>query len=296
MKNGLPRLGGVVDANFTTATEGRAVIIERLPSFAQRFFHPFESSLSKPQFTHLWSLVLGMVVNLRAAKLVHLSAVAPAGGHRTCCRAFLSRSDWDAPALLHEAAADLLNAMKPHPGEVLYLILDDPRLAKRGSKMGFVSKIWDHKQQKFVRGHIVLTAAIAFRGVVLPWRIDLWKPKGHPGPKYRKLTGMAADLIRAFNAPAGPPAGVQVRVLFDAFYLCPTVTKACESQGFTFFSVAQRNRNFTTANGGGSKTRQKAPPTPGPIRHKGRNAPVERSPKTAPPTVSRPDPHPRRIR
>ena len=45
--------------------------------------------------------------------------------------------------------------------------------------MGWVSKIWDHKQQKFVRGHVVLTAAIAFRGVVMPWRIELWKPKGH---------------------------------------------------------------------------------------------------------------------
>src|ERR1700726_2567259 len=113
MKNGLPRLGGVVDLNFTTATEGRAVIINHLPWFAQRFFHPFESRLSKPQFAHLWSLVLAMVLNLRAAKLVHLSALAPAGGHRTRCGAFLSHSDWEAAALVHEAAMDLLKSMKP---------------------------------------------------------------------------------------------------------------------------------------------------------------------------------------
>jgi hypothetical protein len=107
--------------------------------------------------------------------------------------------------------------MQPQAGEVAYLILDDTRLAKRGSKMGFVSKIWDHKHRRFVRGHIVLTAAIAFRGVVLPWRIELWKPKGHPGPRYRKLTDMAAAMVKALQAPAG----VKVRVLFDAFYLCP---------------------------------------------------------------------------
>lgn len=209
------------------------MIISHLPSFAQRFFRPFKPQLSKPQFAHLWSLVLGIVINLRAAKLVHLSALAPTAGHRTRCGAFLSQSDWDAPALLHEAATDLLASMKPQAGETLYLILDDTRLPKRGGKMGFVSKIWDHKQHKFVKGHIVLTAAIAFRGVVMPFRIDLWKPKGHPGPRYRKLTNMAAQIIKALAAPAG----VKVRVLFDAFYLCPFVARACESKGFTFFSV-----------------------------------------------------------
>jgi hypothetical protein len=283
MKNGLPRLGGV-SLNFTQATEGRAVIISHLPSFAQGFFRPFEPELSKPQFTHLWSLVLGIVLNLRAAKLVHLSALAPAGGHRTGCGAFLSHSDWDAPALLHEAATDLLASMKPQPGETIYLILDDTRLPKRGSKMDWVSKIYDHKQHKFVRGHVVLTAAIAFRGVVLPFRIDLWKPKGHPGPRYRKLTNMAAAMIKALEAPAG----VKVRVLFDAFYLCPTVTKACESKGFTFFSVAARNRNFTSANG---KRRQITKLMPGLIRHQGRNVRMKReSPARLLPGPSAADP------
>jgi SRSO17 transposase len=273
MKNGLPRLGGVA-LNFTQATEGRAVIISHLPSFAQRFFHPFQAELSRPQFAHLWSLVLGMVLNLRAAKLVHLSALAPAGGHRTRCGAFLSHSDWDAPALLHDAASDLLASMKPQPGETVYLILDDTRLPKRGSKMGWVSKIYDHKEHKFVKGHIVLTAAIAFRGVVMPFRIDLWKPKGHPGPRYRKLTNMAAAMIKALQVPAG----VKVRVLFDAFYLCPVVARACESKAFTFFSVAARNRNFTPANG---KRRQIAKLMPGLIRHQGRNVRMKRARGTA---------------
>ena len=66
-------------------------------------------------------------------------------------------------------------------------------------------------------------AAVLFRGVVLPWRVELWKPKGHPGPRrYRKLTDMAAAVVRAF----APPAGVRARVLFDSFCLCPTVTRA----------------------------------------------------------------------
>jgi SRSO17 transposase len=249
--------------------EGRAVIIDHLPSFVQRFFSSMAARVSRPQFSHLWSMVLAVVINLRAAKLLHLSAVTPQGGHRTSRGAFLSHSDWDAPALLEQACADLLAGMEPRAGEVIHLILDDTRLPKRGTKMGYVSKIWDHKQQAFVHGHIALTAALAFRGVVLPWRIELWKPKGHPGPRYRKLTKMAADMIKAFT----PPAGVKVRVLFDAFYLCPTVTKACETRGFTFFSVAQRNRCFTTANG---KRRAIAQLMPGLIRHGGKNVRMKR--------------------
>ena len=246
------------------------MIIDRLPPSVQRFFAPMQATLRKPQFPHLWGLVLSVAVSLRAAKLGHLSAATPGGGHRTRKGAFLSRSDWDAPALVERAAADLLAAMRPTAGEVVYLVLDDTRVPKRGRKMGYVSKIWDHKQQRFVRGHVVLAAAVMFRGVVLPWRVDLWKPKGHPGPRYRKLTDMAAAMVEAFDAPAG----VKVRVLFDAFYLCPRVARACGARGLTFFSVASRNRSFTTDNGA---RRGIGSLMPGLIRHRGRAARMRRS-------------------
>jgi hypothetical protein len=265
----------VLIANFTRAMEGRVVIICHLPSFVQRFFTPMKASLSKPQFSHLWSLVLAMVLTLRDAKLLHLSSLTPAAGHRTRRGAFLNHSQWDAPALIEQATFDLLSSMSPQAGETIYLLLDDTRIAKRGSRMDRLSKIWDHKQQKFVRGHIVLTAAVAFRGVVLPWRVRLWKPKGQPAsayaPRYRKLTDMAAALVRDFQPPR---AGMKVRVLFDAFYLCPTVTHACQDKGFSFFSVAQRNRMFTTDNG---KRRSLKNLMPGLLKHRGRNVRMKRS-------------------
>src|SRR5688500_2907141 len=130
MKNGLPRLGDWFAAKVTRATEGRAVIITRLPSFLQRFFDPIRRQLSDDQFRHLWCLVLGLAVNLRAAKLLHLSNLTPAAGHRTRHGAFLAHGgDWDAPALVERAAgALLLGRMKPRPGEVVHLILDDNRI------------------------------------------------------------------------------------------------------------------------------------------------------------------------
>jgi SRSO17 transposase len=280
MKNGLPRLVICFADKVTRAREGRAVIITRFPSCLQRFFRPLRKGMTDDQFRHLWCFVVGLVVSLRAAKLLHLSDVTPAAGHRTRHGAFLALGAWDAPALVERAAAGLLAGMKPRKGEVVHLILDDNRIPKRGRKMDWVSKIWDHKQQRFVRGHIALVAAVAFRGVVLPWRVDLWKPKGtpkgHGGGRYRKLTDMAAAMIGDFAAPA---PGVKVRVLFDAFYLCPTVTKACEAKGFTFFSVAARNRNFTRASDGkrSAKRRTVGRLMPGLIRHQGKTVRMSRS-------------------
>lgn len=249
------------------------MIIDHLPSFVKPFFRPFQAKLSKPQFSHLWSLVLALVIDLQAAKLSHLSAATPCHGHRTRKSAFLSHSNWDAPALVEETSLGLLTAMKPRPGEVLELILDDNRMPKRGKKMAYVSKIYDHKGHRYTHGHIALTAAIHFRGVVLPWRIELYKPKGHAGPRYRKLTDMAATMVRAFI----PPKGVKVRVLFDAFYLCPQMAQACQANDFAFFSVASRNRNFTTLHGGKRRRRKIGTLMRGLIRHQGRKVRMKRS-------------------
>src|SRR2546425_2971350 len=88
----------LLSGNFTGATEGRAVIIDRLPPSLQRFFSAMRGRLSKPQSAHLWGLVLAVAVNLRQAKLVHLSAPTPGGGARPSRGPVPSPSDWDAPA------------------------------------------------------------------------------------------------------------------------------------------------------------------------------------------------------
>jgi hypothetical protein len=183
----------------------------------------------------------------------------------------LASDRWQASVLLTQAVARLIKRLKPRPGETLDLILDDHRTSKRARKMDRISKIWDHKEQRFVHGHILLTAAIVFRGMVLPIRIDLWKPKGQPGPRYKKLTVMAAAIIHDFV----PPAGVKVRVLFDAYYLCPTVVKAAQDRGWTWFSVAAKNRSFISE--GTSKGRKIADVAPGLIKHQGRNVRMPRS-------------------
>jgi hypothetical protein len=138
--------------------------IDQLPTSLKPFFRPFRRALTSRQFAHLWGLLLALVLNVRTSKLVHLARLLPFSTHRTRHGAFLAVSDFDAPLLLSEAVARLLKQFKPRCGETIDLILDDHRIAKRGRRMDRLSKIWDHKQQKFVHGHVVLFAAIRFRG------------------------------------------------------------------------------------------------------------------------------------
>ena len=67
--------------------------------------------------------------------------------------------------------------MKPQPGEVLYLLIEGTKTAKRGKKMAALTKIDDHVEKRFVHGHIIVHAAILFRGVALPWSFELWLPE-----------------------------------------------------------------------------------------------------------------------
>jgi SRSO17 transposase len=250
--------------------------IRHLPSFLKPFFRSVCLGMTRRQRAHLWALVLALALNLRASKLVHLSRLLPFSTHRTRHGAFLASDGFDSPQLLREAAMRLIRRLDPQPGEVIEFILDDHRNAKRGKKMDWLSKIWDHKQRKFVHGHIALFAAIRFRGVVMPLRLQLWKPKGQSGPRYRKLTDLAAEMISRFEVPAG----LKVHVLFDAFYLCPVVTGACEKRGFIWFSVASKNRNFRPE-GTKEKGRKIADQAVGLLRHHGRFVCMKRARGTA---------------
>jgi hypothetical protein len=246
--------------------------IHQLPPFLKPFFKSICLGMTRRQYAHLWSLMLALVLNLRSSKLVHLSRLLSFSTHRTRHGAFLNSKRFCGSDVLGRAVARLVRKLKPQPGETIELILDDHRIAKRGRKMERLSKIWDHKDQKFVHGHIVLFAAICFRGVVMPLRLHLWKPKGQSGPRYRKLTDLAAAIVSEFEVPAG----LKVRVLFDAFYLCPVVVKACEKRGFAWFSVAAKNRCFRR-DGEKGRGRQIGNLAPGVLRHRGRIVHMKRA-------------------
>jgi hypothetical protein len=150
---------------------------------------------------------------------------------------------WDPEAALRQKAHQLLRSLRPGNGETIYVIIDDSKKAKRGKAMDAVAKMKDPTTEAYIRGHQYVCAILVYRDHVIPFGIRLYVKKAQCttlGVPFHKTTELAAQLIREFT----PPAGVKVVVLFDAYYLCPTVVKACRAQHFHFASTLKSNRSL----------------------------------------------------
>jgi SRSO17 transposase len=136
-----------------------------------------------------------------------------------------------------------LTSLKPEKGENIYLIIDDSKKRKYGKHMDAVSKMMDSIDKVYINGHLFVAAVILFRGFVIPFAIRLYVKDnlcGTVGVPFKKTTNHAAEIITEFE----PPRGVNVTVLFDSFYLCRPVIKACKMKGFHWISTLKSNRNL----------------------------------------------------
>jgi SRSO17 transposase len=224
------------------------ILIGRIPNKLHFFFSPLRQEFSKRAWFHFWAFLLYLSMGVGKPHLTRIARQQRRGRHRTRIGAFLKSSRWDETKVLDEAAWGMLKAMRPREGETLYLILDDTRHAKWGKIMAAVGKLYHHVLKRFVQGHTVVMAALSFRGITVPWRLSLYakkeycdKVKGTTGAMpFRKLTELAAEAIRTLDVPKQ----LRVVVLFDSFYLCTRVVRACRERGWHYVSVSQSNRNL----------------------------------------------------
>ena len=106
----------------------------------------------------------------------------------------------------------------------------------------FLVERWDPEAALRQKAQELLRALRPGKGETLYLIIDDSKKEQCPtvGVPFYKTTELAAQLIRECT----PPAGVKVVVLFDAYYLCHTVVKACREQQFHFVSTLKSNRSL----------------------------------------------------
>lgn len=225
--------------------------IGRYPPFGKRFFRLARKLLGSCHFQHFWRVVLALAAMHGRHSLSRMQGLFKARRTRQAIADFLKKAAWNAPELLLQQAKDLLAQLGCRAGDTVYLLIDDTQKRKRGKRMDALKKIFLHAEKVYATGHTMLGAALVFRGVVIPFRISLWAPKpfceasqreSNPADRirFRKLTELAADAIDAVALPTG----VKAVVLFDAYYLCPTVTRACQRKGFRYVGVAKKNRTF----------------------------------------------------
>jgi SRSO17 transposase len=217
--------------------------IIRVPRSLDQFFRPLQRHFRWDHFEYFRLLVLVMAFAWGRHHVANLYRYLEARHHRTRFNNFFLVQRWDPEAALQQKAQELLRALAPQPGDTVSLLLDDSKHAKRGKHMDAIAKMKDPTTAAYMRGHPYVCGTLLFRQQVIPWGIRLYVKKeacAAVGVPFRKTTELAAQLIREFTVPAG----VKVTVLFDAYYLCPTVLKACREQRFRFASTLKSNRSL----------------------------------------------------
>lgn len=225
--------------------------VGKFPPFGKRFFRLARKLIGSCHFQHLWRVVVALAAMQGRRSLKRMQSLFQDRRTRQAIADFLKKAAWDAPEVLRRQALDLLKQLGCRAGDTVYLVLDDTQKQKRGRKMDALKKIFLHAEKVYATGHTILGAALVFRGVVIPFRMSLWAPKefceasqneADPADRiaFRKLTKLAADALDAVALPKG----VKGIALFDSYYLCPTVTSACDRQGFRWISVSKKNRKF----------------------------------------------------
>jgi SRSO17 transposase len=217
--------------------------IIRVPAILDKFFDPLRSHFHWNHGMYFRLLVVAMACMWGRRNVANLYRYLDAVHHRTRFNNFFVVERWDPEAALRQKAQELLRALRPGKGETIYVIIDDSKKAKRGKAMDAIATMKDPTTEAYIRGHQYVCAILVYRDHVIPLGIRLYVKKAQcttVGVPFHKTTELAAQLIREFK----PPTGVKVVVLFDAYYLCPTVVKACREQQFHLASTLKSNRSL----------------------------------------------------
>jgi len=216
-----------------------------IPSKLKSFFNPLQTQFLFNHFEHFQILVLLIAFSWGRRNIATLYRHLDSRNqpHRSRFNNFLNVGRCDYAVVVQLTASELLTMLNPAKGDTIDFIIDDSKKQKRGKNMEAVGWIRDPLTGKSIRGHQFVTAIIRFKGHNIPFGIRLYVKKEDCrslGHNFKKTTQLAAELISEFN----PPEGVTVRVLFDSYYLCPVVVKACRMKAFHFVSVLKNNRNL----------------------------------------------------
>ena len=219
--------------------------IVRFPLKLKSFFDPLQNQFHYNHFQYfqMFVLLIAFCWGRRNITTLYRHLDERNQPHRSRFNNFISVGRCDYAVVLQMKAYELIDLLKPQKGETIELLLDDSKKQKRGKRMEAVGWIRDPLTGKSIRGHQFVTATISFRGYTIPLAIRIYVKKQDCRPlgrTFKKTTQLAAELIGEFE----PPQQVNVRVLFDSYYLCPVVVKECRRKGFRFVSTLKSNRNL----------------------------------------------------
>ncbi|MDH7561740.1 MAG: transposase, partial [bacterium] len=167
--------------------------IVRFPKKLESFFEPLRDSFLWNHFEYFRILVLLVAFAFGRRNISALyRQLDPRGRtHRTRFNNFVLVQRWKPEEALAATADRLLTALKPRPGDRIYLVIDHTEKEKRGGQktdaaedrptkaMQAVEWIYDGSSGQKIRGHQFVCATIVLSGVQIPFGIRLYVKKEH---------------------------------------------------------------------------------------------------------------------
>lgn len=262
------------------------ITIGQIPEILQPLLDALRPRFSKPQFRHFASLLVAFAVSFGRRNIDSLYASMQEKTRRQKLNDFMVESRWAGEEVLQDAALFTLMMMEPRKGERLEILIDGSGKRKRGKTMDAVGYIKEAGTPVSVPGHKYLKVALRFRGVILPWAIDIYIPRKffktpegkdlaeRTGRRFRTLNEMAAEIVTGM--PDEWASLFKVYVLMDSGFCNPTVCSAVCGKGFHFICAAQNTRNFWVDRGRRNAKKVKlATHVSGVLRYQGRNVELE---------------------
>lgn len=221
--------------------------IVRIPkSVQQRFFSNEElrALFSKPQWKHFQEIVLAIIMAFGRRNIKTQAQQLATGTARTSLGDFYTQAPVDTEAVMMRLARQHLRKLKVEKGDLVELIIDDSHGRRRGKKIETAGKYYDAALKAYLHGHNFIAGVLRVGNRVIPLDVRLaYKKVWAKRLKlpFRTLNDLAVLLIDSF-APMAEEMELEVRVLFDSYYMNKKVVGAVERHGWIYVSVLPSNR------------------------------------------------------
>ncbi len=223
----------------------------------------FRPCFSKPQYQHVVTVLLGLLLCQEARTLTGLRRQVAGGPSIASLSRFLARAPWEEAALARtwrarfdRQVAPLVQAERDHqrrtrprrvgrPKEPLvtgYLSGDDSTLAKpKGTKMEGVGHHYSSTAAARIREHSLVQGLYVLQGRRCPLAPQLSQQKSVCAARevpFRSKIALMEEQIRTF----APVAGTLTHVLLDSWYGAKRLWKAARERGFLITTGLKSNR------------------------------------------------------
>lgn len=196
---------------------------------------------SKPQYKHLVTFVLAMIIKGFNGKISDVNDFNPEK-HRTTISRFLNKSSWQESLLLEEMKSYTINRiweLSRNTKEPIYVIIDDTVNEKTVPSSKALNIIEgcsfhnSHLKRKTVYGHQFVTIMLRCGDLVLPYDIVLYQK--HESSKIE----IAQKVLKELPFPA-----YKGYVLADSWYSCEALFNASKARGFQYLGALKSNRKI----------------------------------------------------